>query len=107
MSYTSEEEIFKIMQNINNSKAAGTGNLSGRFLEGGAEILAKHLNETCNLSITSRSFPNPCKVAKMKPILRKARKLTNCRPITLLQLFLKVLEWFIHDQTNAFLKGNN
>ena len=95
------------MQNINISKAAGTGNLSGRFLEGGAKILAKHLNESCNLSITSRSFPNPCKVAKLISDLRKARKLTNCRPITLLQLFLKVLEWFIHDQTNAFFKGNN
>ena len=41
LSDTSEEKVFKIMQNIDILKAAGIGNLSGRFLKDGAEILAK------------------------------------------------------------------
>ena len=41
LSDTSEEKVFKIMQNIDISKAAGIDNLSGRFLKDGAEILAK------------------------------------------------------------------
>ena len=67
------------------------------------------LSEICNLSITSRTFPNACKVAKLKPIFKKGKKTdpSNYRPISLLPLISKVLERVIHDQTNAFLKGNN
>ena len=36
---TSEEEVFKIMQNIDNSKAAGRDNHSAKFLKDGTEIL--------------------------------------------------------------------
>ena len=97
------------MQNIDISKAAGIGNLSGKCLKGGAEILVKPLIEICNLSITSRTFPNACKVAKFRPIFKKGKKTdpSNYRPISLLPLISKVLERVIHDQTNAFLKGNN
>ena len=109
LSITSQEEVFKIIQNIGISKAAGIDNLSGKFLKDGAEILAKPLSEICNLSITSRTFPNACKVAKLKPIFKKGKKTdpSNYRPISLLPLISKVLERVIHDQTNAFLKGNN
>ena len=86
LSITSEEEVFKMMQNIDISKAAGIDNLSGKFLKDGAEILAKPLSEICNLSITSRTFPNACKVAKLKPIFKKDKKTdpSNYRPISLL-----------------------
>ena len=50
-----------------------------------------------------------CKVAKLKPIFKKGKKTDpfNYGPISLLPLISKVLERVIHDQTNAFLKGNN
>ena len=88
------------MQNIDISKAAGIGNLSGKCLKGGAEILVKPLIEICNLSITSRTFPNACKVAKFRPIFKKGKKTdpSNYRPISLLPLISKVLERVIHDQ---------
>ena len=78
-------------------------------MKDGAEILAKPLSEICNLSITSRTFPNACKVAKLKPIFKKGKKTdpSNYRPISLLPLISKVLEKVIHDETDAFLKGNN
>ena len=41
MSITSEEEVFKIIQNIDISEAAGIDNLSGIFLKDGGEILQK------------------------------------------------------------------
>ena len=49
LSITSQEEVFKIIQNIDISKAAGIDNLSGKFLKAGAEILAKPPSEICNL----------------------------------------------------------
>ena len=60
LSITSEEDAFKITQNIDIFKAGGTDNRSGKFLKDGAEILAKPLSEICNLSTTSRAFPNAC-----------------------------------------------
>ena len=79
------------MQNIDISKAAGTDNLSGKFLKDGAGILAKPLSEICNLSITSRTFPNACKVTKLKSIFRKGKKTdpSNYRPISFLPLISK------------------
>ena len=66
-------EVFKIMQDIDILQTAGI-NLSGKFLKDGAEILAKPLSEICNLSITSRTFPNVSKVLKLKPIFKKGKK---------------------------------
>ena len=49
LSITSQEEVFKIIQNIDIVKAAAIDNLSGKFLKDGAEILGKPLGEICNL----------------------------------------------------------
>ena len=76
MSIISQEELFKIIQNINISKAAGKDNLSGKCLKDGAEILAKPVSEIWNLLITSRDFPNACKVTKLNLFLRKTKRLT-------------------------------
>ena len=73
LSIASEEEVFKIIQNINISKAAGIDNLSGKILKNGAEILANPLSEIFNLSVTSRAYPNAYKVAKLKPIFKKGK----------------------------------
>ena len=51
------------MENIEISKVAGIGKLSGRFLKDGTEILSKPISEICNLSISHGIFTNDCKVA--------------------------------------------
>ena len=71
---TSEEKVLKIMTNIEISKAAGVDKLSGRFLKGGANILAKPISTLCNLSISQGVFPNAYKVVKLKPIFKKGKK---------------------------------
>ena len=97
------------MQNIDIWTGADIDNLSGKFLKGETEILAKPLSGTCSLSITSGTVPNACKVAKLKPIFKNGKKTdpSKYRPISLLPLISKVLERVIYDQTNAFVKGNN
>ena len=63
----------------------------------------------CYLSITSKTFLNACKVAKLKPIFKKVKKTGpfNDRPLSLFVLFSEVLEKVIQDKTNTFLKENN
>ena len=91
LSITSQAEVFKIIQNIDILKAAGIDNLSGKCLKDRAEILAKPLSEICNLSITSKTFPNACKVAKHKLVFKKGKNTdpSNYRPISLLPLISK------------------
>ena len=62
------------MKNAAVTKAAGTDQISGKFLKDGAGILAKPIIELCNLSITLGSFPGGCKIAKIKPLFKKGSK---------------------------------
>ena len=89
-------------------KAAGIDDLSGRFLKDGSRVLSKPISELCNLSIKLGSFPDACKIAKLKPLFKKGTKTnpSNYRPISLLPLISKVIEKLIHVQTSPFLSNN-
>ena len=95
----SKNSILTILKATQVSKAAGIDNLSGRFLKDGAKVLSKPISDLCNLSIISEKFPDPCKVAKLKPLYKKGSVTDPCnyRPIYLLTLISKVIEKVIHD----------
>ena len=105
----SENSVLTILKATQVSKAAGTDNLSGRFLKNGAKVLSKPISDLCNLSITSEKFPDICKVAKLKPLYKKGSLTEPCKygPIFLLPLISKVIEKVIHNQTSAFLDLKN
>ena len=67
------------------SKAAGLDSLSGSSLKGGTKVLAKPVNDLCNLSINSEKFPDLCKVAKRKPLYKKGylNQTCNYKPLQL------------------------
>ena len=73
-------EIFprkiNILKDLNPSKAADIDNLSGKILKDGADILARPISQLCNLSIKLNLFSRSCKRAKVKPLFKKAQKLT-------------------------------
>ena len=50
------------MERINESKASGIDNLSGKFLKDGASVLSGPIADLCNLSILVSSFPSNCKI---------------------------------------------
>ena len=103
-----DEQIQKILENFNITKAAGIDNLHSRFLKDGAEILSSPLKQICNLSLKLSVFPNECKIAKLKPLFKKGSSTDakNYRPISLLPLISKVLEKVVLEQTQHFLKEN-
>ena len=106
---TTEDIVLKLLKNIDISQAAGVDNLPRRFLKNGAVILAKPGTEICNLSITWKIFPDPCKLAKLKPIFRKGSRMepSNYRPISLLPLISKIFEKIVHDQMINYLAQYN
>ena len=80
--------ILKLLKNVEVNKTAGIDNISGRFLKNGAHILAIPVTQICNLSIKLSHFPHDCKLAKLKPLYKKASKTDpkNYRPISLLRI---------------------
>ena len=85
---TTEDIVLKLFKSIDISKAAGVSSLPGRFLKDRAVILAKPVTEICNFSIKSKLFPDPWKLAKLKPIFKKWSRIdpSYYRPISLLTL---------------------
>ena len=104
-----EDYILKFLKNRNEDKAAGIDNLSGKFLKDGAAVLAKPISQICNLSIKYSHFPTDCKIAKLKPLFKKGSRTApkNYRPISLLPLISKIIEKFIHDQTQKYVDDFN
>ena len=70
----SEETALKHLQDLDENKAASLDNLSGKFLKDGATLLAKPISQICNLSIKYSIIPSNCKIAKLKPLLKKVQK---------------------------------
>ena len=105
---TEKENVLKILRDIDTSEAASINRLPGRFLKNGANVLAKPVTDTCNLSISLNKFPSAFKLAKVKPIFKRGRKtnVSNYRPISLLPMLSKVIEKVVHEQTSKFLNDN-
>ena len=102
-------DIEKIFRSTNVCKAAGIDDLSGRFLKDGSRVLSKPISELCNLSIKLGSFPDACKIAKLKPLFKKESKTnpSNYRPISLLSLISKIIEKVVFYLTMNFYTTAN
>ena len=89
-----EGSLFNVLKNFEVKKAAGLNQISRKCLKDGARILAKSISELCNLNVALGSFPDACKIAKVKPLFKKGSKTdpSNYRPISLLPLLSNVFE---------------
>ena len=67
---TNEEYVNTLMQKNNESKSFGIDNLSGKLLKDGASTCSGPITDLCNLSILLSSFPEECKIAKLKPLCK-------------------------------------
>ena len=61
---TTEGYLFKLLKNVEVTKAGGIKRISGKFLKHGARILAKPISQLCNLSMTLGSFLDTYKTRK-------------------------------------------
>ena len=71
----------------------------------GAEVMALPLRNMINLSIKLSTFPEECKIAKLKLMFKKGATTDpkNYRPISLLPLVSKIIEKSINFQYEDFL----
>ena len=79
--------------------------IPAKFLQDSAEVLAFPLGNIINLSIKLSTFPEECKIAKLKLIFKKGARTDhrNHSPISLLPLVPKTIEKSIHFQIESYL----
>ena len=108
-SNVSEEDVKKILLSLDTSKVAGMDQITTKFLRDGAEVLALPLRNIINLSIKLSTFPEECKIAKLKSIFKKSVSTDpkNYRHIFLLPLVSKIIEKSIHFQIEDTLIRKN
>ena len=104
-----QASILKMLEKTNANKAPGIDKLPGIFIKDGASLLAAPLTQLINLSITTASFPDPFKIAKLVALYKKGCKTDpkNYRPVSLLPLISKIFERVVHIQAEKFLSDNN
>ena len=103
-----EGYLFKLLKNVEVTKAAEVDQILGTFLKHGAWTLAKPVSELCNLFMTLGSSPDACKIAKVKPLFKKSSKTdsSNYRPLSQLPLLSEVFQRIVLDKTKEFLSLN-
>ena len=104
-SNVSEEDVKKILLSLDASKVTGMDQIPAKFLRDGAEVFALPLGNIISLLIKLSTFPEECKIAKLKAIFKKGATTDpkNYRPISLLPLVSKIIEKSIHFQIEDFL----
>lgn len=87
------------------SNAAGHDSLSLAFIKKLFPAIAEHILEIINFMLTSSSFPDSWKIAKITPIpkVSSPNALSDFRPISILPILSKLAEIIIQNQIFAFI----
>ena len=102
------ENVLEIVQHLKNSKSTGLDNIDVGTLKLIIKDILPAFTHVINLSLTSLTFPNLWKIAKVIPLLKKGDPLDpkNYRPVALLSILSKVLERIIFKQVVEYMEGN-
>ena len=99
------QEVEKILNQLNPSKAVGPDTISPRVLKNTAKVTAPIMARLYNFSMKTGSFPSLWKTANITPIYKKGENTipSNFRPVSLLSIVGKVMERIIYNCTFDFL----
>ena len=105
-----EEDILKLLKEININKSQGPDLLHPRLLFEARELIAKPLFIIFRNSIDTGILPREWKEANISPIYKNKgnkHKTTNYRPVSLTSVVCKLLEKLIRKDIIAHMKLNN
>ena len=104
----SQDDILKIIQNLNPNKAHGPDKISIRMIKSCDKSLCNSLEIIFKSCIIKGEYPSECEKANIVPVQKKGDKqsLKNYRPISLLPNFEKIFERIIYNNTFEYLTTN-
>ena len=101
-------EVYKLLKNIDNKKAAGTDKIPPKLVKISAEVLSQPLADAINNSISKGVFLGNTKIASVSPIEKQSddkNKVSNFRPVSVLNTFSKISESVIKNQLISVLNN--
>lgn len=106
---TTPEEICGLLKKLKSNSACGVDELKAVPLKVVAHAICLPLSHICNLILSSGTFPNELKIAKVSVIFKGGDKndLGNYRPISVLPMFSKVIEEAINFRLTNFFQQKN
>ena len=102
-----ESDIIKIIDNFNPNKSAGHDNVGNFIIKKVANEIVEPLTNIFNLSLSTGVVTDTLKTAKVIPIYKKADSalFSNCRPLSLLSCFSKILERLVFDRCVNYINN--
>ncbi len=102
-------EVFDSLKNLQNKKSTDANELSIFFISKFNLIIHKPLWHIIKLSLEQGIVPQQFKISKVIPIFKSGQKtsMDNYRPISLLNVFSKILEKIVCNRLTTYLETNN
>ena len=109
LSRNNPSEIINIISKLKSNSAAGVDDISVRILQSVSHVIARPLSHIFNISLSTSTFPNSAKLARVTPILKAGATddLSNDIPISVLTSLSKIIEKLTYSRTVHFLNNNN
>jgi len=103
------QEILETFKTLKNKKTPDINGLSSNFISNYSWQLTVPLCHIFNQSIEQGIVPEQLKLAKIIPLFKSKDPLLtdNYRPISILNVFSKILEKLVHKRLSIFLESNN
>lgn len=105
----SPDEVLKVINSMDASKACGPDRLPTKILKMTAVFIAEPLSTLFNKSLASGKFPSAWKIATVKPVYKgkgSPSEISNYRPISLLSCASKIFEKLIFTRIYEHVTGN-
>ena len=101
----SADEVVNIIKSCKPKQSKDCDDINMSVLSKVTDQIVKPLVHIFNLSFSSGIFPSEMKTAKVIPVFKGGNRsdFSNCRPISLLSQFSKILEKLFHLRLEQFL----
>ena len=109
VTYITPLDVKHIIDNLNVKKSTGIDGISPRILKMCGDFISTGIASIINNSISSSTFPDMMKTARVIPIYKNGDKddLGNYRPISILPTISKIFERHIANQVQSYFKKTN
>ena len=102
---TTAIDINKIIISLDTSKATGPDGIPANFVQMAANVIDWHLSNIITCDISKNKYSEHAKTATVRPIFKKddRTKIKNYRPVSLLNMFSKIYEKFLHENLTNYV----
>ena len=94
-----------MIKSLGPNKATGPDGISAKFVQMSAIVIDCHLSNIITCGISKNKYSEHAKIATVRPSFKKddRTKIKNYWPVSLLNMFSKIYEKFIHENLTNYL----